>query len=373
MDIVHKTAIVILAYSDFEALEISLYVHSHYLPKDIDIFILQNGRGTYDCERTYKVAKRYETLYPKQIKVIDWIKPQHPYSAIKELLNNSVMDKYEYICKMDDDTFPITEDWFENLCECYTESYSKYGEDLSYITGIVNNNSWGFIQVLDRMKLFDEYFDRYARDHYVGEPNGYNYGNDNLFRLVSKDKIEYGISSTIWRLPYLARWIHHKTTLNVDEYISKFRDKIYKEVDNSKRYSINCILFKKDFWNKIYDKNDKINCDDEHFCFTYSFNNNKKIIASFNVPLVHIAFFTQRDENKDLIPLIKDYYEKRLNLPYPISLCSNKIYENENRIRFIENNNMNNIKTNFILFGLLEDYKYYYFYFLGIKITIRKK
>ncbi|WP_432633777.1 hypothetical protein [Brachyspira sp.] len=114
MNIINKTAIVILSYADFESLEISLAMHSKYNSHNADIFILQNGRETYDCERTYRVAKRYENLYPKQIKVVDWIKPQKPYFSIRELLNSEVMSKYEYICKVDDDTFPLTVNWLNN-------------------------------------------------------------------------------------------------------------------------------------------------------------------------------------------------------------------------------------------------------------------
>lgn len=65
MKIINKTTIVILAYTDFESLEISLSLHAKYNNHNADIFILQNGRGTYDTERTYRIAKRYENLYSK--------------------------------------------------------------------------------------------------------------------------------------------------------------------------------------------------------------------------------------------------------------------------------------------------------------------
>ena len=107
MNIINKIAIVIQAYSDFKSLEISLSLHAKYNNHNADIFIFQNERGTYNCERTYRVAKIYENLYPKQIKVVDWIKSQKPYYSIRELLNSKIMNKYEYICKVDDDTFPF--------------------------------------------------------------------------------------------------------------------------------------------------------------------------------------------------------------------------------------------------------------------------
>ena len=63
MMIKNKTAIIILAYADFESLEIALACHARFLDKESKIFILQNGRDTYDCERTYQVGKRYEELF----------------------------------------------------------------------------------------------------------------------------------------------------------------------------------------------------------------------------------------------------------------------------------------------------------------------
>ena len=324
-----KIAVVILAYADFESLEITLAAHSKFLPQNVNFYILQNGRGSYDCERTYKVAQRYASLFPEQITVVDWIKPQAPYLAIRELLNSKEMEKYDYICKMDDDTFPLTKDWFDKLCECYEKSYNKYGENLGYVSTLVNNNPWGFKRVLEKMNLTQEFFDKYSRNHYVGWR-----GADETapYKMVTKDEIYDGGGGTVWGNAYISRWVHKKTTLNPDMFINAVQNAGFEEIDNTKRYSINCMLFKKDFWNAI-NIGDK---DDEHQTVHYCKKHNKKIIANLEIPMVHLFFFTQRDENKDLIPVIRNYYEQWLNLVYPISLCPSKEYENENRLKFIE-------------------------------------
>lgn len=377
MNIINKIAIVILAYADFESLEISLAMHCKYNSHNVDIFILQNGRGTYDCERTYRVAKRYETLYPKQIKVVDWIKPQKAYYSIKELLNSKLMNRYEYICKIDDDTFPLTESWLNDLCKCYEDSYSKYKENLAYVTGLVNNNSWGFARLIKIMGIENEYFKEYSRYHYVGEKNYYS-GIGNNLRLLDNTKISDAGCGTIWGNAYIARWIHKKTTLNHLEYIKRTSDKGYEEIDNVKRYSINCILFKKEFWNNIY--NNEFNDDDEHSCLLYCYKNNKKIICNLEVPFVHLLYFTQREENKDLIPIIRDYYSKVINAPYPISICVDKEQENENRLRFLESiigkNNIVQMENNRnildFIFSITENDRYKIITIFGIRITIKK-
>lgn len=170
-----------------------------------------------------------------------------------------------------------------------------------------------------------------------------------------------------------------KKILNHLEYIKNNADKGYEEIDNGKRYSINRILFKKEFWNNIYDKRDKNNKDDEHDCLIYCYNNDKKIISALNVPLVHLFFFTQREENRDLIPIIRDYYSKVINAPYPIGICESKELENENRLRYLENIifqiNNRTIKRNiwYFILSVENSNNYFSIIILGIKLTIKKK
>ena len=118
--------------------------------------------------------------------------------------------------------------------------------------------------------------------------------------------------------------------------------------------------------------------DDKHDCLIYCYNNDKKIISALNVPLVHLFFFTQREENKDLIPIIRDYYSKVINAPYPIAICEDKQLENENRLRHLENViwqiNNRTIKRNIwdFIFSISEDGKYRIITIFGIRITLKK-
>lgn len=318
---ISEVAIVQLCYADFESLEISLAAFTKFMPKDARFFILQNGRGTYDCERTYEVAKRYHDLFPKNITVVDWIKPQQPYYAIKELLNSPIMSPFKYVCKVDDDVFPLTETWLQDLMVCYEQAEEKYGENLGYVTSLVNNNPWGFIETLKIMDLEKFYFDNLARDHIIRDDE-----------IASANEIKDGYCGTIWRNPHISRWLHHSTTLNADNYINRTKELDDKLVNNKERYSINCMLFEKQFWNKI----DIDHSDDEHQCFVYCLEQDKRIVSCRKVPMVHLFFKVQRNENKDLLPVIRDYYTKWLNLSFPISMCPMKEYENENRLRFME-------------------------------------
>lgn len=177
-----KIAIVQLCYADYEALEIALAAYTKLTNPNVHIYLLQNGRGTYDTERTYRVCLRYQKMFPKQITVVDWIQPGAPFVSIKTLLESNEMKSYDYICKVDDDVFPLTSDWLEKLIACYENSYRKYGRKLGYVTSLVNNNPWGFKQVVEAMGLDGE-FQKISVAHYIGVKND----NDSLkYRFVER-------------------------------------------------------------------------------------------------------------------------------------------------------------------------------------------
>lgn len=266
MSIKEKTAIVLLAYADYESLELTLAAYASFIKNDEKLFILQNGRGTYDCERTYRVAKRYASLYPRNIEVVDDIPQGYPYYSIKTLLASERMKKYDYICKVDDDCFPLTRTWFDDLCTCYEDSAKTYGDSLGYVTSLVNNNPWGFDKILDIFEKREEFFNVYAREHKAG---GKGYGTE---RIYGKNEIHAGCCGTVWGNAYISRWVHRFSTMAPEEYVKRTTDLGYAEVDNTKRYSINCMLFRKEFWNAI----DMDSHDDEHQCFMYCKEHGKK-------------------------------------------------------------------------------------------------
>ena len=328
-----QTAIVVLAYADYESLELALASHAKFtVDSGLPIYILQNGRGTYDTERTCSVGKRYQSLYPDTIKVITDILPQKPYAAIKELFHDELFSRYKYVIKLDDDVMVLTPDWVDKLIDSYIQSYEQDGDKLAYVTSLVNNNPYGFKKLIDSFEeLSGEYYTRMARRHLVGCAPDDNY---NPYRIIPKETIFDGGFGTVWQLPYLGRWIHEKTTLHPECYIELTRSLPVEEIDSRKRYSINCMLFDKKLWDEIYNGGG----DDEHMFHVYCMLNKKKIYANLSVPMVHIAFASQREEIRDMIPRIRDVYTSFLGLPFPISICSDRLIELENRLRYLEKN-----------------------------------
>lgn len=331
-----KTAIVILAYADYESLELALATHARFSAESgMDIYILQNGRGSYDCERTYAVAKRYHYLYPDTIFVVDDIKPGTPFVSLKQLFRSRRFERYEYIIKLDDDVMVLTDNWTDKLISCYLENIERYGDELAYVTSLVNNNPYGFSKIIENsQELAEEYYARIARRHYVGDDSpGNAYGPH---RILPKERIYTGANGTIWRYPYIARWLHERTTLHPEQYIA-FSERLGEaEVNNKERYSINCLLFRKDLWTDELSKVNPESVNDEHLLHAYCLKYNKKIIADLSIPMVHLFFFSQRDECRDMTDKLRKCYEEFLELPFPIALCANRSIEIENRLRFLE-------------------------------------
>ena len=330
----HKIAGLILSYADFESLEITLAVHAKLIEENQELqnfklFILQNGRGTYDCEQTYQLALRYQNLYPNQIKVIDFIKPGEPYCSIRELLNSQLFSEYDYIIKLDDDVFPLTGDWVNKLAEAYFLAKEKYGDRVAYSTGLVNNNPYGFKKILEIYEKENEFREKYARDHIVGMSPGDLYSP---LRILPKGEISSGGGGTVWRYPYLARWVHSLTTLRPDAYIERTKNLGIEEINVAERYSINCLFFEKKMWNEISDGSN----DDELMVQKYCIHNNKIAVANLTVPLCHLFFYTQRKENKDLLPRFREIYEDWCDLSYPIAIFKNKEDALEDRLKYLE-------------------------------------
>ena len=330
-----RTAIVQLAYSDYESLEISLANYAKYFDDETHFFILQNGRGTYDTERTYRVAKRYENLYPKNITVVDDIPPQAPYLALGQLFRDARLADFDYICKVDDDVFPMSADWFERLTALYQREFSRHGDNLGYVSALVNNNPFGFKQIISRNpEAAREYFAFVARDHRVGVREIDEYYTKGL-RFVPAREIDDDVQGTIWQLPYISRWLHEKTTLAPDKYVEMSKNWPVVEL-RDKRYSINVMMFDKNFWRRIENNDAPWPTDDEFLSEIYCKKHNKYVAVDLANAFAHLFFFTQREENRDLIPRIRQLYEKRLGHPYRISLQPDRALEMADRARFTE-------------------------------------
>ncbi len=323
-----RTAIVILACRDYAALELALASQMAYRPPGVPFFVLQNCRGGYDAERTLGVARRYERLFPGVVKVVDDIVPGDPYRSIKKLLSKPELAEIDLVCKVDDDAFPIAHRWLDHMLEAYESADHGSGSKLAYVTPLINNNGWGFPQVMRAMNLEQEYFATQAHPHFVGTGTGGRFP----LRIIPAEQIETGTNGTIWGYPHIARWLHERTTLQPDAFIAATQALAPCDVPAQSRYSIGCILFPKPLWDAIDDGGH----DDEHMMHMYCERNDLRIVCVRRVPFVHLAFFTQREENRDIVDAARALYGPRLGHPFPLALYADRERENEARLRWLE-------------------------------------
>jgi hypothetical protein len=321
-----RVAIVMLACSDYEAMELALACHAAHLPAETPLFILQNCRGTYDSERTLMAARRFARLHPGRVEVVEDIPPAPPYRSLATLLASERLAPFDLICKVDDDAFPIAPGWLERLLAAY-DTAARDPRPLAYTTPLINNNTWGFGATLDALGLREAYSREAAIRHVVGAGNAIA-----PHRVVEPDEIVGGTNGTIWGYPHIARWLHERTTLDPDRLLAATAALPDCDVPSEERYSIGCILFRRTLWPEIDDGGS----DDEHMFHQHCRRTGARIVCAQSVPFVHLAYFSQREENRDLVPRARALYEQRLGLRWPIALRASRELEIEARLRYLE-------------------------------------
>jgi hypothetical protein len=176
------------------------------------------------------------------------------------------------------------------------------------------------------MHLEDDYRAEIGMIHYSGHPSG-----PNGLRIVQPDVIDTGSHGTIWRYAHIARWIHERTTLQPDRYLHSLAELQPVSLPIGVRYSINCILFRKQLWSELPEGED----DEEllrGYCMDYSLTS----LCCRRVPFVHLAYFPQQEGVHDVVQATRNFYQKRLKLPFHISSFESKEQDLEARLRWHE-------------------------------------
>lgn len=290
-----NTAILILTCNDFEALDITLDRVLKSTPSEVPVYLLSNCSGIPGagiCEDMCRFAAR------AQHGRVHWINPgvrQPAYFGIRDMIRNHI--DAEYILKLDDDVFPVTEGWLEELIDCYKR---QTPQTLAYVSGLVNNNPYGFSRLVQLPELKASYENSMRFPHLSGEfVPGYQ-----DFRISDPGEVDPGGWGTVWQFPQLARWIHQETTLDPERYISLVADLKETEFDASIRYSINVMLFHRDLWDAFGDGGS----DDEEMLNRYCEINRKRIVIRENTPFVHLYFGPQKRYLTDLLPKVRETY-----------------------------------------------------------------
>lgn len=283
--------LLILASYDYESLQMTLRGLDHTLLNGEKVVIILNGSDSLPSRIVEYVARKWSAKKPNERFVIRPLaSPIEPFFAIKEVIQNSSLCKdIQYICKIDDDIIPLQKNWLQHLFDQYQELAQD--KEIGFVTGLINNNCWGFNELV---LLFDK-MNEYRNIHCYKTVAGWE-GN----RIVEEGKIDVGEFGTIWQYPYLARWIHEWTSFQIAEFIRKVNRLNIKLIPAETYYSIGCILSEKKFWIAL-DAEAHSSKIDEKIIHNYCLATGRQKWAIMNEPMLHLFYNNHRLINSDLL------------------------------------------------------------------------
>lgn len=294
-------ALLILTCYDFESLQLTLKSIEHTVDKDEKIVIILNGIHTMASAIVERVSRAWASASPENRFVVRPLcSGAKAYFSIKEVLSNyEPLAGIKYICKIDDDIIPVKKNWLDTLAIGYVE-LSKTNP-VAFTTGLINNNCWGFNELLniyDKRKDYETMFNYRTRG---GAADKFKPGevNNNLY-------------GTIWEEPYLAWWTHQWTSLEIPSFIVKTDELPCVEIPPETSYSIGCLFFEKKFWLDLDHVQYNSILDEEIIHLTCQ-NEKKGKWAFMNEPIIHLFYFNQRLANRDILEFIIDSLSAHFN------------------------------------------------------------
>ncbi len=348
-----KVAILILTHSDYKSYEIALAAITKFTNRDVDIYIMQNGLNVPNCYNCLAITKKYMELF-KNIHLIHADNQgENPWLFITNFIKSEIIDKYDYIIKMDDDSFPLKNDWIENLI-------SPLDDDIILSTPLCSSSTevsaWYSLQIIDQL---DNFYKNAWTPHFSGRDMQAKNSDilydmlkccNNKFPECGKKWIDKPIWDFTWEgtscgPAHFIRFIHEEISLKPKKFLDCSESLNYSTVliPPQNYITINCICMTATTWKNaieyfsimdgwIYDE---ININH------YLLKDNKCWALCLNTPAVHIHRSKHRIENCDLNDKFYSIYSNYLGLKWNIkmNLSDKKVQNNHyedpnNRYRY---------------------------------------
>ncbi|WP_447643052.1 MULTISPECIES: hypothetical protein [Chitinophagaceae] len=302
-------AILLLAAYDFESLYLTLKSLEKTVDKEENIVIVLNGKRGLRSAMVEEIAREWASQNSTHRYIV---KPLNygndALTSISEVIEKfPLFREVDYICKIDDDLIPLRKGWVDELERVYEEYEQKYTH-IGFVTSLINNNSWGFNQLLDIFLKRKEY------------ENIMNFESLSGSAVVKVGGVADGARGSVWEYPYLAKWIHKWTLCNIPEYLERTKNLGIKEVPLDTHYSIGCIFFRKELWLSMKDLKLDSNFD-EFMIHQYCMKNGLRKFAVLNEPMGHLFYYVQREANylilDDIRKSLNSYWnDESFNMPY---------------------------------------------------------
>lgn len=288
-----RRALVVLAAYDYESLQLTLTALEHTVSKEETIVVVLNGKNNYAAAQVERVARQWATAnIAKHIVVQPLCAGREAYFALQEIIGQlDVLKDREFICKIDDDLIPLKQGWLDKLAAAYEAMEEQHPGKVGFTTGLINNNCWGFKQLVALYNKQQEYA---TLNRYV------SFSGEGDSRTVAAGQIDDGICGTVWRYPYLAWWIHQWTSLLPENMVATTAGLGLKEIPLETHYSIGCIFLKRSLWLSLEEGRQQDTFDElllQRKCLSQALTK----WAVMDEPMLHLFYFVQRNANKELI------------------------------------------------------------------------
>lgn len=289
----HLTNVVllVLASDNFESLQLTLRSLDHTLINEEKVVVILNGNNSLNARIVEFVAQKWCREKPDlRFAVRPLCAPAKPFYAIKEIIANSRHFKdAEYVCKIDDDIIPLKSNWLQVLANHYASLSKEL--NIGFVTGLINNNCWGFKELVFIYNKKTEYSQIHSYNTVAGWQG---------VRTIKPGEIDDGDFGTIWHYPFIARWVHEWTSVHIDEFLQKTAGLNLKQIPLETYYSIGCILFKKEFWTKLSETEYSTEID-ERIIHRKCLENKWQKWAVMNEPFIHLFYNNHKIINLDIL------------------------------------------------------------------------
>lgn len=285
--------LLLLAAYDYESLHLTLESLSHTLENDERVVVILNGKRGIRSAVVEDVARAWSAGSPNRVIIKPLNYGLDAYTSISEVIQKlPIIQSAEFICKIDDDLIPLKKGWVDSLHQAYLDLEKKEGP-IGFVTSLINNNPWGFKQLVYLYDKDEEYQQIMNFESLSGTGR------------VPAGQIADGRLGTVWQYPYLAKWVHSWTMLDIPQFINKTANEGIKEVGLDLHYSIGCMFFRKELWTSLHLLESDSNFD-ELLIHEYCQKNRLRKFAVMNEPMGHLFFYVQRLPNRLMMPQIKE-------------------------------------------------------------------
>ncbi len=345
-----KHCILILVSYEYESLQLTFKGLEHTVDPNVPIIIVLNGaRFSYKGSKVEQECRAWAALAANRYVIRPMASGKEPIYAIQEVVASShLLKDIDYVLKIDDDVIPLKKNWDVDLANCFFEYEKKHGK-IGFVTGLINNNCWGFKELLSIYNKWEEY------KQFMNHPSVAGVFQE---RIIKIGEVDPGRNGTIHTYPALASWLHEWTSFDINTFVEKTKNEKVKEVELDVHYSIGCTYSHKSLWTDL--KATRSKNFDELLIHEYCLANNLKKFAVMSQPMLHLYYNNQRLINAYLLPQfithLSTYFKDESIKDVKLATIQDQSFELEDQLKtlkdldkrfgFIENN-INRVKKIF--------------------------